>query len=177
MDRRISPPPPGADRRATDKVITDMIEKLDALHNSYVLFTRRVLRALVIIGITTFIALAIGAVQLYRFTTIQTHQRDESHLRQDQLCVVFERSYLQQVQQLVATYDFLRHTPASERGTQLNKAIIAGVPKQEAQVTTFAPPAFCAPRNVGLSTPVPKVPKRPKDLGWLPPPVRIHTHP
>lgn len=176
MNRKIKRPAPG-DRRATDKAVVEMLEKLDALHDHYVGFTRRVLGALVIMAVFTFVALGLGGIQVVRLGVVSRHQRNESDLRQDQLCIVFERSYQQQVQQLRATYSFLAQVPPSERSTQLNKAIIAGVPKQEALVTTFAPPTFCAPTNVGLSTPVPKMPKRPKALDWLPPPVRIHTHP
>lgn len=103
------------------------------------------------------------------FHARQAEQARESRDRQDQLCVIFERQYATNVRQLAATYAYLKGLSPSElrAPTGINKAVLIGLPETEAQATNSMPPAFCAPRDVGLPERFPAIPKRPP--GLLPP--------
>lgn len=91
-------------------------------------------------------------------------QRAEAAERRDQTCLLFERSFRDDVNQLQARYDYLLGLTPRQRRTGLNRVIFAQLPTSRAHAVASRPPPYCAPTRVGLDEPFPEVPKRPKAL-------------
>lgn len=92
----------------------------------------------------------------------------EATVRQDQICLVFERLHVTEVQRLENTYAYLSALPSAELRTTLNQTVLRQVPETERRVREIRPPRFCDAPGIGLPEPNPEVPRRPLGLD-LPP--------
>jgi hypothetical protein len=98
------------------------------------------------------------ALAVWSVTKVQS----EGIARRDQTCVLFERQHNAAVDQLKQTYVFLLHPPPQLKA--LTPIALGQLPTQEAAAHASTPPAYCAPVSVGLPSPFPRIPPRPKGL-------------
>lgn len=90
--------------------------------------------------------------------------RAEGFRRRDQTCVLFERTHIDDVAQLQATYNFVAKLSPQEAQTNLNRAIILRLPEVEKKARSTTPPKYCRPASVGVKDPFPVLPSRPPGL-------------
>lgn len=127
--------------------------------------SRRAWRALTI---ATFLLVCVSIllnVILFRANSTALDQiRAESFDRQDQACMISERTYTQQVRSLRVTYSYLLSLTEKQRKEPINVVLRKELPATEARVRSSAPPAFCSGKGIGLPNPLPRMPTRPLGL-------------
>ena len=91
---------------------------------------------------------------------------DEGIERRDQTCRSLERQEESAIKRVRRTYAYLGELPVADRGSNLTKAIIRGLPEQYTEAQESAAPVFCNDPGVGLREPGPKLPKK-RDFRYL----------
>ena len=110
------------------------------------------------------LALVLSAASCLLAVVLFSLVADESRERRDQNCLTFERDHQSEVDRLATTYGYLATLPAADRGTSINRAVVAGLPALREKVRALRPPRYCNAAGVGLPEPGPSIPKRPKGL-------------
>jgi hypothetical protein len=105
-----------------------------------------------LIAVTVFVFLAIHGIQ------------KEGANRRNQTCRIFERSHIDDVSALQATYDYIAKLTPGEAQSSLNRAIILRLPEAEHKARSSTPPDYCRSPEVGLKEPFPVIPSRPPGL-------------
>ena len=128
-----------------------------------------------------FIAVAAAAIISYSQAYNASHDAKdavarierETKERRGQICLSFETTHLNEVQQLSDTYRFLRELPEADKHTSLTKAIVQNLPmleknaKSDQDSSGIFVPTYCDAPNVGLPEPDPIPPQRPKEVDDL----------
>jgi hypothetical protein len=120
---------------------------------------RRVGRMLATGGACLLVAVVAGGV-LLRAEQIKSGQhadrlqdqdrqiKAEAAMRRDENCRIFEDAERTAVERLTRTYEYLDQLPAEDRGTNLTRAVLRGLPAQEAAARAPGAPGYC--RDVRL---------------------------
>lgn len=109
-----------------------------------------------LVGISFVLPFLVGGA-LYLFDV-------EANARRDQSCKITEGQQRAEVQSLRRTYSYLLSLSTKERRDPINRAVLAGLPTQEAQARQDNAPAFCDDPGYGEPEPDPVVPRRPAAL-------------
>lgn len=109
----------------------------------------------------------ISSTQYGRISEATQQIRREAFIRQDQSCLLFERLYIENVDRLQRTYEYVLGLSPEQRREPLNAAVIAGVPNTEQATRSSRPPSFCDSPRVGRAEPPPRVPRRPIEIERL----------
>lgn len=95
--------------------------------------------------------------------------KQETKERRSDTCLIQEREYKANADQLKQTYGYLERLSPEEAGSNLNQTILRQLPLTETRLRTNPAPPFCNEPGVGLSETKknnPKLPKR-KDFSKL----------
>lgn len=91
----------------------------------------------------------------------------EGRERRDEDCSIRESKQADDVRALRRLYRYLLGLSPEDLGTDLNKAVLAGVPRAERDARTDDAPDYCDEPGIGEPEPDLKVPRRPKGLSRL----------
>lgn len=91
-------------------------------------------------------------------------QRREAKERINESCTINERKQKVDVDQLARTYAYLEALAPDEKGSALNRAIVAQLPTTEAAAREDDAPSYCDKPGVGLPEPDDPIPPRPASL-------------
>jgi hypothetical protein len=97
----------------------------------------------------------IGTV-LWAYISIE----QETQIRVDQTCHLFESDHLADVEDLADTYEYLDTLTKVEAKSGLNQFIISDLPEAESEARVDSAPPYCDEANQGLPEPDPVIPEQ-----------------
>jgi hypothetical protein len=121
------------------------------------MINRPLLNAYLIAGIGLLVALSVTTFNYFDL-------KNETRIRADQSCTLFESNHKRDVDDLIDTYKYLNSLTPKETKETLNQFIIAILPKQEEIARVDSAPDYCDEtidgEDIGLPEPDPVLPVR-----------------
>jgi hypothetical protein len=143
-------------------------------YNRARLFTVCVGAAFLIATFAMFYALTSSHTRSKENATLLARLVTERNARIDEDCLIFERKQKTDVDTLKQTYAYLENLTAEQLKDPLSRAVLAGLPRTEAEAKLDDAPDYCdkpgaaaeakGAKPIGLPEPDSVVPKRPASL-------------
>jgi hypothetical protein len=155
----------GADRRKDDRtrevlnnIEEDWKQAIERIQSNYEALRRQLVWAL---RWVVAISLLLPALVVAGFLAYGAEQK----ARRDQACAISEAKQRRDIDSLRRTYDYLLTLSPTEKRDPINRAVLAGLPRTEADARLDDAPPYCDEPGIGEPEPDPTIPRRPIALG------------